>query len=238
MKIVGVTGSSGSGKTTFSNFWKEKESVRVIHVDDLVSHVKKKYFGAFLDKSRSRKEESSDEQNPTLKLGAKKLFYGNKLLFNMLMKIRSILIRPEMEHLLEEYKRSGIECVVIDDWAIGTHKFLKGKIAELYTIQRDFVTRRRALKQRDGADVDELKVVDTPYALKFVKKAEAKKETVVSNGGTIEDLKRIVQKEIEKHVLPTFDERYKVNVYQRGGTVRSGLEKAADFNKGRKTKEW
>jgi hypothetical protein len=139
---------------------------------------------------------------------------------------------------LEEYKRSGIECVVIDDWAIGTHKFLKGKIAELYTIQRDFVTRRRALKQRDGADVDELKVVDTPYALKFMKKAKAKKETVVSNGGTIEDLKRIVQKEIEKHVLPTFDERYKVNVYQRGGTVRSGLEKTADFNKGRKTKEW
>lgn len=238
MKIVGVTGSSGSGKTTFSNFWKEKESVRVIHVDDLVSHVKKKYFGPFLDKSRSRKEESSDEENPTLKLGVKALFYKNKLLFKMLMGIRSFLVKPEMQRLLQQYKQNGVDCVVIDDWAIGTHKYLEGKIAELFTVQRDFVSRRRALKQRDGSDVDELKIVDTPYALKYMKEGKAGKETVVHNSGSIEDLRKVAEKVIERYIVPTFDDRYKVTIPQRASDVRRGIEKTADYNGKRKFKEW
>ena len=48
MKLIGVMGNGGSGKTTFTNYLDNKDNVGVIHVDDLVGEVKKKYFGAFL----------------------------------------------------------------------------------------------------------------------------------------------------------------------------------------------
>ena len=238
MKIIGVTGSSGSGKTTFTNFWKDKEGVGVIHVDDLVSHVKKKYFGMFLEKGRSRKEEASDEENPTLKLKAKAFFYKNKYLFKMLMGLRSFLIKKEFIELLDQYKREGKSLVVIDDWALGTHKYLEGKISKLYVIKREFVSRRTALKSRDNSDEKELKVIDAPYALNYMKKADVDSITVVENDGSFEDLEKKARGEIEQFIVPTFDERYRVNINERRYTVRRAVENTLNYNKNRKSKEW
>ncbi len=53
MIYIGVTGKSGAGKTTFSNFWSTKSNVGVIHFDDLVDDVKKKYFKLFIVKKAS-----------------------------------------------------------------------------------------------------------------------------------------------------------------------------------------
>ena len=37
MKLIGVTGKSGAGKTTFSNYLKENsKDIEVIHIDDLI----------------------------------------------------------------------------------------------------------------------------------------------------------------------------------------------------------
>ena len=45
MNLVGVTGKSGAGKTTFSNYLKENsKDIEVIHIDDLLRDIKLKYF--------------------------------------------------------------------------------------------------------------------------------------------------------------------------------------------------
>ena len=48
MKLIGITGKPGAGKTTFSDIYASKDNVGVIHVDDLVAKVKKRYFSMFL----------------------------------------------------------------------------------------------------------------------------------------------------------------------------------------------
>lgn len=47
MKIIGITGKSGAGKTEFSKYLSEKDSVGVIHADDLLSVAKKSILGLF-----------------------------------------------------------------------------------------------------------------------------------------------------------------------------------------------
>ena len=39
MKLIGVTGKAGSGKTTFSNMLAEKDNIGVIHVDDILKQI-------------------------------------------------------------------------------------------------------------------------------------------------------------------------------------------------------
>ena len=36
MKIIGVMGNGGSGKTTFTTYFEQKTNVGVIHVDDIL----------------------------------------------------------------------------------------------------------------------------------------------------------------------------------------------------------
>ena len=44
MRIIGVTGMSGAGKTTFSNLLGERKNVGVIHLDELVDGIKADKF--------------------------------------------------------------------------------------------------------------------------------------------------------------------------------------------------
>ena len=43
MKLIGVMGNGGSGKTTFTEHLDKRENVGVIHVDDLVGEIKRKW---------------------------------------------------------------------------------------------------------------------------------------------------------------------------------------------------
>ena len=85
MKLIGVMGNSGSGKTTFTEYLGTKPSVGVIHVDQLTGEVKKKYFRPFLQGADKNTTEAT-KTNPKLRPEAKAIFYKNEFLFNMLIK--------------------------------------------------------------------------------------------------------------------------------------------------------
>ena len=91
MKLIGVMGNSGSGKTTFTEYLGTKSTVGVIHVDKLTGEVKKKYFWAFLQ-GKDKNTTENTKNNPKLRPGAKAIFYKNKTMFNILMAIRNKLI--------------------------------------------------------------------------------------------------------------------------------------------------
>ena len=42
LKLIGVTGKSGAGKTTFANILAQKNGIGVIHIDEVLRKVKKK----------------------------------------------------------------------------------------------------------------------------------------------------------------------------------------------------
>ena len=141
MKLIGIMGKPGSGKTTFSDYLGCKDTVGVIHVDDLVADIKKKYFKFFLQPKENNKTENV-KNNPKLKAGIKEKFYKNKFLFNILMKLRTKLIEKELLKKIEDFKLDGKEITVIDDWALPYQNKIFHKLDKIYTLERDFLERR------------------------------------------------------------------------------------------------
>lgn len=74
MKIIGIMGMGGAGKSTFTEMLGKKEKVGIIKVDDLVGEAKKKYFRAFLQSQENNTTEVTDE-NPKLNNSIKKSFF-------------------------------------------------------------------------------------------------------------------------------------------------------------------
>lgn len=207
MKLIGVMGNSGSGKTTFTEYLETKQSVGVIHVDSITSDIKKKYFRPFLQ-GKDKNTTESTKNNPKVKMGAKAVFYKNKFAFNLLMKIRNKLIEKELERQIEEFKRDGKKVVVIDDWALPTQKKLFPKFAHIYAMKRRFTDRRKGLTQRDAISIEEAKLYDLPYALRFIKIPKQSNVTSINNYGTIEELYASAEEVYQSLGELSFDERY------------------------------
>ncbi len=207
MKLIGVMGNSGSGKTTFTEYLETKPSVGVVHVDLITADIKKKYFKPFLQ-SREKNCTESTYINPKVKPEVKAFFHKNKFAFNCLMAIRNKLIGKELEKQIEDYKRQGKRVVVVEDWALPTHKSLFPKFNQVFLLQRNLSSRRQGLKERDAISSEEAKIYDLPYALKFIKAPNLSKVTKISNNGTIESLYQKAEEEYQKIGELSFDERY------------------------------
>lgn len=209
MKLIGVMGNGGSGKTTFTEHLDKRENVGVIHVDDLVGEIKRKYFKLFLQPKENNTTENT-KANPKLKSSSKKIFYQNKFAFKFLMKVRSKLIEKELNRKIEEFKGNGKGLIVIDDWALSTHKKLMPKFNHIYTVERPYLSRRKGIQERDALTTKEAKVNDLPYALGFLKPAVGENTSIIKNDGTIKELQNKADSEYESLGELTFDEKYSV----------------------------
>lgn len=209
MRLIGVMGNSGSGKTTFTEYLETKHSVGVIHVDSITSDIKKKYFRLFLQRKDKNTTEST-KNNPKVKMAAKAIFYKNRLTFNLLMKIRNKLIGKELEREIEEFKRDGKKIVVIDDWALPTQKNLLPKISHIYIMKRRFSDRRKDLIKRDAISIEEAKLYDLPYALRFIQTPKGSNVSSINNYGTIEELYASAEEVYQSFGELSFDERYSI----------------------------
>ena len=204
MIYIGVTGKSGAGKSTFSNFWATKSNVGVIHFDDLVDEFKMKYFKFFMEKNN---EDKPVKVNSKLK----KFLYSNKITFNLLMKFRDRITRKAFERRVQELKSKGKEIIVIDDWMLATHKGLCEKCKRVYIVGRKFTQRREGLQKRDSATIEETKVIDIPYALGYVKRPRGLNVEVINNYGSLDDLRIVVDEKYQEIGVLGFDEKYRIN---------------------------
>lgn len=209
MKIIGVMGNGGSGKTTFTTYFEQKTNVGVIHVDDILGEAKRKYFKPFLQPKSNNTTEST-KKNPKLKPEIKEAFYRNKYAFKFLMAIRSALVTDTILEKNNEYKSQGKRVIVIDDWALSTNKKLLNKCNHVFFLKRGFLNRREGLRQRDDLSRKELRVSDLPYAKGYISEPAALNVSVIENNGTIKDLFTRAEQEYQEIGELTFDERYSV----------------------------
>lgn len=207
MKLIGVMGNTGTGKTTFTEYFETKPSVGVIHVDLITADVKRKYLKPFLQ-SKEKNNTKNTIINPKVKPEIIAFFHKNRFAFNCLMAIRNRLIGKELERQIEELKRNGKKVIIVDDWALPTQKKLFSKFNQIYVLQRDFAGRRQGIIERDGVSNDEAKLYDLPYALKFIKIPKQSNIRKVYNKGTIEELYQKAEEEYQSIGELSFDERY------------------------------
>ena len=101
MKLIGITGKTGAGKTTMSNMLAEHEDVGVIHVDELVDELKIKYFKFLMKKDAQGRKAKID---PNLK----KIIWENKLFLSLVMRFRARILKKPLEARIEELKKAEI----------------------------------------------------------------------------------------------------------------------------------
>lgn len=218
MKLIGVTGKPGAGKTTFSEIYASKDNVGVIHVDDLVAKAKKKYFTMFLQPQENNTTEHTKE-NPKLHVGAKRFFFKNKIGFSFLMFVRGKLVEKGLEEQINKLRLEGKRIILIDDCFLKVNKKVFNKLDKIYLLERDFISRRQGVKIREDATEEELRLKDLPYAIGAYKECTGDKIKIIKNPNSLEELKKIVDEEYEQEGELSFNERYyvgdKVNLQSR-----------------------
>ena len=224
MIYIGVTGKSGAGKSTFSDFWSTKSNVGVIHFDDIVDEVKMKYLKFFMEKNNENKPVKVNTK-------LKKFIYNNRITFNLLMKFRDIITRKAFERRVQELKSQGKEIIVVDDWMLITHRALCEKCKKIYIVDRRFTQRRIGLQKRDNATIEETKVIDIPFALGYVKIPRGKKVENINNYGSIDDLKALVDEKYQEIGVLGFDEKYKIKDKGVMDRLRQVSKGGNDINK-------
>ena len=182
MELIGVTGKSGAGKTTFSNYLKENsKDIEVIHVDDLLKDIKLKYFKFLM------KENKNGEK---IKVSArlKNFIYKNKPVFILFSKIMAKLIEPELNRRLK--KMQGKRFVIIDDVFIKYHKIYKD-FKQIFLLERTYINRIDSLQQRDDITKQEVIAYDMAHFTGNYKEIkDDKRVTRIQNDGNTETLRK------------------------------------------------
>ena len=91
MKLIGVTGNAGAGKTTFARCLEEKDTVGIIHVDSIVGEFKKRFLRLFLQPKKYNLSRSTRE-NPKIKNKIRMFVYRNKKMFLIFIFLRNKIL--------------------------------------------------------------------------------------------------------------------------------------------------
>lgn len=155
MRLVGVTGKSGSGKTTFSDILAQNENIGVIHIDELLKELKLKYFKRILQE---------DKNGERIKVNSKlkTILYKNKILFNIFMRIRAKLIEKRISQEIDRLQEQGKKVILIDDIFLQYQKCYKD-ISLVFFMERPFVSRINSLMEREQMSKQEIVAYDIAH---------------------------------------------------------------------------
>ena len=200
MRLVGITGKAGAGKTTFSNILANKNNIGVIHVDDIVKKMKSKYFSMFMKKDKNGKRTKINSK-------LKKILYGNKILFNLLMKLRAEFVEPYLLEEIERLKSEGKETILIDDIFIRYEK-IYDRLSMIFIVNRPYAQRKEAIIKRDDLTLEEAVAADFADFKGSYKEISQKSNTIkIVNNGTEEQLRKKAQEIYKQHFM-NFRKRY------------------------------
>lgn len=194
MKLIGITGKAGSGKTTISNMLQEYPGVAVIHVDELVDKEKENKFSLIMDSDKNGRP-------IVVKKRMREFIYNNKILFRVFMKLKNALIQSKINKKIMEYEKQGFTAVVIDSIYLkylSIYKQLDVKIL----MRRSYSQRLQSVLERDkDKNMDKARFIssDIPYKRGYCKEHINSYKYIIRNT-TIDNLRRQAQKIFEKEI--------------------------------------
>lgn len=193
MKLIGITGKSGAGKTTFSDYLAQNsKDIGIIHVDDLIKELKLKYFKFLMEENNKGEKVKVDSR-------LKKFLYKNKIIFSAFMKFRAKLISPLLKRKINELSDKRI--ILIDDIFIKYHKLYKD-LDKIYVLERAYTNRREALIQRDGISKEEIMAYDLAhYRGNYKEIKDDDRVTKIENDGDKNKLKQKARQIYEETML-------------------------------------
>jgi len=207
MKLIGVTGKTGAGKTTLSNMLAENQNIGVIHVDDILRKIKLKYFKFLMSKNK-------DGEKTKINSRMKKILYGNKVLFNLFMKFRARLIQKPLEERINSLQALGKEYALIDDIFI-KHLNVYKDLSKIFLVERPYAERKEAAMQRDNLTKEEMVAADTAHFKGNYKEISERINVIkINNNGSQDELWQLAKQIYIEH-FANFKDIYKEKVRRK-----------------------
>lgn len=187
MKIIGITGGTGSGKTTALNVL-ERLGARVIDCDSL--------YHELLEKSGDMKAEIEENFKGTVingrvdrkKLGS--IVFASPELLERLNAITHKYVGRETDRILEEERKNGRKAVAIDAIAL-IESGLSGRCSPVVAITAPDEVRIERIMKREGISEEYARLRIS--AQKSQQWYEQNCDIILSNDGTVEDFEKLCE---------------------------------------------
>ena len=224
MKLIGITGKAGSGKTTFSNMLAQKPGIAVVHIDDILKEIKLKYFRPLMKQDKHGEKTKVDSR-------LKKILYSNKILFRLFMGFRAKLIQKALEKRIQELSDEKNRIIIIDDIFLQYQKCYTG-LSKIFLMERPFIDRRQSIMKRDDLSKEEVVASDIAHYNGNYKNLLSNEYTIkIQNNKTKEELSRLAEV-VYQEQFSTIKERYRENVNQGEQQSDRDIIKRVDKQKG------
>lgn len=210
MKIIGIFGKSGAGKTTLSKLIQsyDRKNIEILHLDTIFDGIKKKVFKRDIIKQTDSDKNEIVTVNPKLK---------NRLLKNKIIggivqnnAIRNILGNSIIQRKIFQARKVGKKAFIIEGIHLNDFKVIESSDAIIRN-EAPFATRLNRVSKRETKSVDKEKMVLLDKV--FFKGKRSKYKYFIENNEDIEKLevyaKQIYDTEIKnKRKANLLEERY------------------------------
>lgn len=183
MRIIGITGHAGSGKTTLSNIISEKTGASVIHLDRVLDDIKNKKM------MRGITENSRYTGAKMINTRLSDFIYDSPILIKPYLSIRKKIKSKILNKKIEEHRSNNEKVIIIEGIDLNDLE-IKNGLDFLVKINVPYHTRISRIAQRDGI-LDKNFIVHRDQKVAKGLKDNKKPNLVVENNGTMEDLENL-----------------------------------------------
>lgn len=228
MKIIGITGKGGTGKTTFSNMLIKDNKSEIIHMDYILDEIKSsKLISPMTQKAVYIENKNQEHRIINEKLSNK--IYKTKFILDIYLKIRKKIINSILNNKINELKNKGIETIIVEGIDLSKLDVLYD-MDYLILMTAPYNERLQRVIKRDGIFDKEIFVKkDLKSQRNIIGKISKKIDKVIENNGTIEELQTKAE-ELEQDIKfiksnKEFREKYKTNVFNKMINISHRREK-------------
>ena len=195
MKTIGLTGGIGTGKTTVSEYLKEKGCV-IIDADKISKEMTEKGSPALeeIKKSFGGKYISKEGTLERKLLGD--LVFNDPEALEKLHAIITKKVEEKIDLILKQLKKQAIDDIVVIDAPLLFECGMESVADENWLITADMQVRIDRVEKRDG--LSEKQILDRINNQMSEDEKRGKSRCIIDNSGTVEDLYRHIDKIIER----------------------------------------
>ena len=209
MKIIGITGKAGAGKTTLSNILAENENVKIIHLDYLLDNIKDNKILQNVTTQNSRKEGDKQHESKLLKEGISNFIYNHAFILKIYLNLKRKIKNRILKNSIKSYNNTDI--LIIEGFDL--LNFEISKKLDLLVLMKVAYNERinRLSKRNEKINKKRIIEIDRNLHKNLIGKNRTNPDYIVENDGDIEDLKeqsKVILKKLEDKTISS-SERFR-----------------------------
>lgn len=195
MKIIGLTGGIGTGKSTVSEYLKEKGCV-IIDADEISREMTEKGSPALQEIAEAFGREYISGDGSLNRKALGDLVFNDPKALAGLQSIITEKVAERIDFLLEEMKKKGEAGVVVIDAPLLFECGMESVADENWLVTADAKLRVERIKKRDG--LTESQIADRMKNQMTEEEKRGMSQYVLDNSGTVDFLYRQIDRRLER----------------------------------------